>query len=464
MRVPRSLPSGRSLGVTELLAVLLPLACLLSLLLVGPAPAERPAARPARTTSLPSSSLVCPTSTAGGEVAVATDSAARGSVLRSSGDGSDRWRVSPHRVSSVADPGTVQVTGRGELAPALVAGRSTASGPLSAVDCPAPGADLWFTGVGAAAKHASTLELHNPDPGRAIVSVLVLRRRGPSEPPRLQGLAVAGRSTQRIELAEVLPQRGVLALHVVSGRGRVAATVLDGRGRIGPQPSVTEYLPAQTSPGRDALLLGVLGTAGGQGSARAALDLANPTDSEVRVQPRLVTADSTFVPSGAEPVVVPAQSVTTVPLTRLLSGRAARGAVGLQLAGTGTFTAAVHVRTERDLALVTPGGPVSDPTLLTLPAGEKRLVLGGAEAPGKVRVEAWSADGERLQRTKVDLAVDVGVGVDLPREAALVRVTPAAGSALHGAVVVESPSGSAVLVLRQLSRSTRVPQVSPTLR
>ena len=95
---------------------------------------------------------------------------------------------------------------------------------------------------------------------------------------RLQGIAVPGRGTVRLDLATVVPRRSELALHVTSDRGRIAAAVLDTYDALGPTPASSEYLPGQPLP---AQTLWLLGLASGAGSR--VLSVANPGTDAVRV-------------------------------------------------------------------------------------------------------------------------------------------------------------------------------------
>src|SRR3954454_12614276 len=168
----------RRFGADVVLAVVLPLACLLNLFALHPERSQ-PHAAAAAETPLTSASVVCPAPLSGpaqlGVSVVGADSAtkAAGDVQVGLGQSAAPLTVRGGRVS-LAPPGlgAAVVTAGDDLAPGLVAGRSR-SAPLAAVDCAPPVADQWFTGVGAGATHDSVVELVNPNAGQAIADITV---------------------------------------------------------------------------------------------------------------------------------------------------------------------------------------------------------------------------------------------------------------------------------------------------
>src|SRR5690606_30456188 len=136
----------------------------------------------------------------------------------------------------------------------------------------------------------------------------------------------------------------------------------------------------------------------GVGDARGGrvLTVANPGDDEVRLETRLVTGTSEFVPAGSEELRIRPQSVLEVDLTRLLGSRVARGTRALLVEATGPVTAALRSTAGGDLSSAVAGAPVEEAAGIALPRGSKRLVVAGASAPGVLRWRTWSADGEAI--------------------------------------------------------------------
>ena len=247
-RTPRA--PGRRLGrITPIgvLSVVLPLLTLLAGLLTDARIDDGSGSRPPATADLVRATVVCPSGTGAAVVGTAGTASGQVRVTPSRDDGSDTSAaevdLAPDRLAALdtADALDAQVVlGEDALAPGLFATRI--GGPrLSAMDCPVPAADQWFTGVGAGATHRSVLELTNPDAGPAVASVGVFGAAGPVDAPRLQGIAVPGRGTVRLDLATLIPRRSELALHVTSDRGRIAAgawadLLLFDPATVGPSP------------------------------------------------------------------------------------------------------------------------------------------------------------------------------------------------------------------------------------
>jgi hypothetical protein len=347
----------------------------------------------------------------------------------------------------------VVVTGEGDLAPGLLAGRF--GEPLVAPECRAPAFDEWFTGVGAGAKHASVLELVNPDPGPAIVDTLVYGRDGLVDAQPLRGVAVPGRSVVRLDLARELPRRDELALHVTTTRGRVSAALVDTYDELGNRGSAVDYLPAQAEPTTANLLLGLP-----DGGGRRVLLLANPAETETRAAVKVVTEKSVFAAVGSEDVLLPPQSVTKVSIAPLLRGRNAKDAIGLLVESGTPVTATARFFIGRDLSHAVSPEPLTE-TSLVVPEGRKELLLAGASRAGVVRVVARDAAGEVLAERRTEVVADRGAAVPLPERAALITVTTN-GATIAGSVLATG-DGAAALRLRPQQRSGLVAAVRPAM-
>lgn len=443
---------------TALIGAVLVVVTVGALLLVqGQEPADRTAAP--TTTTLTSSSLGCPSALPGGEaVAVGT---ARGSVdgevtVTSRGD-ERALDVASERVATLDEARPLAVTGTGDLAPGLLAARF-GGGSLAAVDCPAPTPESWFTGVGAGARHDSVLELVNPDEGPAVADVTVYGRGGPLDVSDLRGVTVGGHDSLRLQLGEVMPRRSELALRVVVSRGRLSASLLDQVPELGARPLTEDWLPGQPAPTTSATLLGLP-----RGPGTDVLAVANPGDSEARVQVRILTTDSSFAPEGVEEVRVPPGSVRTVTLTSVVRAAVQDGAIGIEVTASAPVTSSLRTVVADDLSHAAPVLPSGEPTTVLVPQGTASVVLADAEGVGVATVSAWTADGKALEEQQVELKPGQGGVVDLPRGAALVRVTPRR-TAVHSAVLVTGAgAGAAVVGFRELVTDALIPDVHPGL-
>lgn len=455
----RAATTGR-LDLTLVLAVLVPLLAVIAALLVDTPAASRDEGGPPEETPLTRASVVCPGG--GDEVLVTSTSGASGEVTVRAGNDDLAVDVGPGRTAE-ADVGerSAVVTGEGDLAPGLVAGRF--STPLASFDCRAPVFDQWFTGVGAGARHRSLLQLVNPDEGRAVVDVEVLGADGQVEAPGLLGVAVPGGETRTLPLAEVLPRRDELAVHVTVLRGRIAASVRDTVRGLGSGRSGDDALASQAAPATTNLLLGVP-----RGDEQRTLVLANTAATQGRATVSFVTSRATFTPAGLAEIDLPPRSTVVVPLgaaLRRAAGTAEEPAeqpVGLSVESTVPATASLAMFVDDDLVTAVPADPLAGPGTALLPPGTKSLVLGGASGPGVVTVTSRDADGTELGGERVELAADRASVLELPDRARQVTVTPARTEV--DAVVLAVTDGGATLVrVREPVGTGLVPDVRPGL-
>jgi hypothetical protein len=403
----------------------------------GSDPKPLPTAPPSAA-RLTNASVVCAaaSSSAAGDVVLSRVPRMKGgevSVRVAEGDAVDLAKRSPVKVESgglaqVASDGDVEVTGNDAAAPGLVAGRT---GPArAAAECRPPTFDEWYVGIGAAAKHSSTIELVNPDDGPAIVEIALYGRHGPGpiDEPELHGIRVAGHQVMRLDLSEVAPHRGTLAAHLTVVRGRVATTVRHTYDPLGRSRPRIDFLPAQAEPATDNLLLGVVADVPGE------VHLFNPGADEVRATVRVVTDTAVFTPAGLEDVVIPAGAVRQVALSDVLTKKAADGALGLEIESAQPLVASVRLLGD-DLGLVGPSTTNADdePVTSVVPEGPKSLILAGATRAGVVRVTAVDARGKvLLDEERVEVGAGRGQRLKLPDAAVLVTVeaknTPIAGT------------------------------------
>ena len=473
MSTPTPAPGRRSaarrtpVNATTVLAVVLPVVSVLALLLVR---ADEPSARtdaPTETT-LSSSTLVCPgpLGSDDSDDSLSVTSAADGvdgTVRVGLGDKADDADVSVGRVTTLEESRAVAVTGTGDTAPGLVAGRTGGAGSATAA-CLPPIAHQWFTGVGAGSGHRSSLELTNPDGGTALADITVLSGTGPVDAPRLRGVSVPGHSTVRLELAELIPRRGELALDVLTVRGRLGASLRDTFDRVGSTPMISDWLPGQPEAATHSLLMGLA-----PGSGQRTLVIANGGDDEARATVKIVTADSIFAPEGLKEVRIPPQTVKRVTLTSVLAD-AVDDALGVSVTATAPVTTDLRSQVRGDLSHAVPGADVSDAATVLLPEGDARgddavaktLVLAGAVRAGTVTVESHAADGSTLDSAKVEITPGRGVSVDLPADAVLVTVAPG-GTSVSGSVLVSRSTGATVAPLVVPVSSGLVPGVRPGL-
>lgn len=447
--VPRRGPSPLTI-----LAIAIPLLTVAALALVRPAE-EPPPTRGPTQAALDRATAVCPTRLPGADdVRIGSTGLGTGDLTLRVGS-EETTETLTDGVAARTERETVVVGATGELAPGLVVSRSGAG---SAVACEAPAPERWFTGVGASAEHASTLTLVNPDRGPAVADVAVWDGSGLVDVPALRGVRVPGGRSTSFDLSAVAPNRDALALRVTVSRGRLASSVVDVVDPVGRDAPVREWLPGQAAPASTSYVAGV-----GTTVADRVLTLANPGDSEVRVDLKLVSEESEFTPSGIEEVTLAPASVSEVDLSGVLRGRTLRGVQALRLEATGPVTASLRTRTPTDLALSVAGPTVATDTAVALPAGAKRLVVTAATAPGVVTLQAWDADGAEVVRgRRVEIDPATAARLRLPDEAVLALVSLDRTSAVVSLEVQDR--GLSVLPLGQLDSTSEVPDVRPAQR
>jgi len=451
----------RRFGVDVVLAVVLPVACALSLLLLQP-DRDQPSGDPPVETPLTAASVVCPSALPASDtdllgvstIGVDPEAKLKGEVQVGLGPTVAPLKVVTGRVSTAAPgSGPAVVAGTGDLAPGLVAGRSRTA-PLAAVDCVPPVADQWFTATGADATHDSTVELVNPNAGPAIADITVRSPAGVLDVPALRGVSVPGSSSQVLDLGQITPRRGELSLEVHTSRGRLAVHVVDAYDELGSGIRAQDWLPAQAAPATSNLLLGLA-----TGEGERTLVLSNPGADEVRATVKVVTPTSVFAPAGVEPVRVAPDSTEALSLDDVLQQAAKDGATGLLVESTAPVTATLRQVASDDLSLLVPAPPISTSTAVVVPVGPKRLLLAGPDAVGVATVTAYAANGKQLASQRVELAPDTGADVPLPDDTALVLLTPERTS-VRAAVFVQG-TGTAVIPLRELVLTGLVPDVRP---
>jgi hypothetical protein len=436
------------------LAVLIPLLTVLALALVRPA-ATPPGSHAPSDAPLDRSTAVCPARLPGAdELRLGSAGLASGDLALRVGREDDTEALASG-VAAREERAPVVVNGAGDLAPGLVASRSGAG---SAVGCEDPAPERWFTGLGASAEHTSTLTLINPDKGPAVADVTLWDGSGLVDVPALRGVRVPGGRSATFDLSVVAPNRDALAARVLVSRGRLSASVVDVLDPVGSDDPVREWLPGQAAPASTSYVVGV-----GATPSDRTLTLANPGDSEVRVELKLVSEESEFAPSGLEQVRLPPASVTEVDLAGVLRGRTAEGVQALRVEATGPVTAAMRVRSAGDLAFSVAGSVVADETAVALPAGSKRVLVAGASAGGVLVLQAWDADGKPVVRERrVEVAPAKAARLRLPDEAVLAVVRLERTGAVVSLEV--SDRGLSVMPLAQLTTTSQVPDVRPAQR
>ncbi|MFI5625408.1 DUF5719 family protein [Nocardioides sp. NPDC051685] len=459
---------SRRLDNTALVALGLIAVMAVALLLNRPHQWEQP--KLAADSSAPAAAtVVCPGKARKGTDQVTVTNAADGSgEVTLSGPGAGKGTqatVGSGKVTGASvKPGSVVVKAGKEVAPGLVAGRSTTK-PLAATGCLAPQAEAWFPGVGAGATHNSVLELTNPNSGAATVDISLYDDKGAvAVPEDLRGVAIPGNTTRTFDLLHVIPRKGELSLKTTVVRGQAGVMVRDRAIALESGATSEDYFPGQSTPAETNLLVGYPNS-----SSRRTLTVANPGDTQVSAELRLLTPKNVLTPEGAPEIKVPPNGQTQVDLTKLLGKDSAGDAYGVEIVASGPVTTAMRSVGGGDVAITTATETISKPTAVVVPAGagvgKKRVVISGPVAKtgssGTVKVVPMTAKGKALKAKSVKVGPGLGAEIEVPAETALIQLVPE-GVQVNAAVVL-SGDGDAVVPFHPLRSEVRTAGVAPGL-
>jgi hypothetical protein len=363
------------------------------------APEPRPGAEPAGFRSIASAVLACP------ELAVTEDSASTltglvaepvgpgdpgTAALRTIGDDQDLARIGAagQPVSLlVADrsQGPILMRATGSWAPQALAGVATheldgTGAGLASVACPAPRPEWWFVGAGSQLGRSAALLVSNPAEEPARFDLTFYARSGPLAALAGKGINLGPQSHVRLRLDALAPDEELLAVQVRTTSGQVAATVRDVAVPEGEVPRGVEYLGPTLVPDT---LVRIAGIPAGEGTRD--LVLVNPGTQFATVRTRLLTESGPTELAGLTTLAVPAGSVITTSLGRVLGSRAGT----LELVSDVPITGGVRSSwgaDRRDVSWLTAVPPVLAPNLLAgaaaVPAGPGLTTSVTIAAPG----------------------------------------------------------------------------------
>ena len=449
----RAAHAPRRWGALGVATLGVPLLTVGALAMVNPAQVETGPRTPTAK-ALDRSVVVCPSGVAGGlppsTVRVANADGVEGPVTVYDDAGESRLAVA----GSTQQPavGALSVAATGQMAPGLVA---AVAGDTAGTACQRPDVEAWFTGVGAGAEHSSVLELVNPDAGTAVADVVVHGPDGVIDVPKLRGVSLVAHSSGEFDLAELVPIGDELSLHVTVTRGRLGVFVRDRVDQLGRGPSSSDWLAGATAPAPVNHLLGL-----GGGRGERTLVVTNPSPDEARVQLKVRTAGSEFVPTEASELRVPPGAVRSVDVSRLVP----RGA-GDPLGALVTLSEVPVLATVRSvigghLTQAVAGANIAERALPILPGGERSLVLAVAQEPATVTWTTYDEDGAKQVSRTVEVVAGRARIVALPGAADLLGIEVVGGD-VQAAVEAAQGRGRVTMGLRELVVSSLVPDVAP---
>ncbi len=377
------------------------------------------------------------------------------------------------------------VSGSGAMAPGLIGSLAEAK-PRAGSDCPSARAEQWYTGLGAGPTHASQLELVNPDESNAVADVTVYSDEGVVDVSDLRGIGVPASSSIRLNLAELLPQRGQLGLHVAVSRGRLGVFVLDEEDELGAGDVSQDWIPAQPASALTSVLLGLpTGTdaEAANGSAQQKLVVTNPGPNEAVVSLKVLTQTSAFTPAGVPELQIPPNAVGVFTLTDALAALAPRDtkkdkkdkkdekaaleetALGLLVESSEPVASTLRSVVGGDLSFTGAAEPIEQSRVLVPEISEKEratLVLSNGPAAVTASVRFLGADGSQVGEQDVTAAESAAVEVKVPADTASISIDSPAG--VSAGLLVTGPQGSLAVPVRQLLTTLLIPDVQPAIR
>lgn len=349
--------------------------------------------------------------------------------------------------------------------------------------CGSPRASWWFTGAGANPAHRSRLVVFNPRPGPAVVDVSVFGTQGAVSGAGLRGVSVKSGERRVLELADVSPTDGNLAVHVQVSRGLVVAAIEDRTlDVLDPKAKpAAEWLPDQQAPTTHLVLNGLPPPSAVDTALQvpnlphalrdgAGLVLANPGGTAAVVQVRFSDVNGSRLARGLDKQTVPPRSVITVPLAKRLR----KPGTAIVLDSDQQITGGYVVPGVTDLVHAAPGLRWRGPAAASLPADAKQTLLltaddgtpadgsgsnAAREQPAKVTVVQLGERGAQLKSEQMSIPARSTVPVSLAPGAASVVVT--ADGDVVGSVLVKRDSTYSTVPLAPVLSALRVPVVRP---
>lgn len=427
-------------GPTVWPALVLAVATVLSLVLAGraeppPPSAEDLAGAPARVDR----TLVCP----GGLPSARVESGAAGVA------GQPGTRVEEADLPERGEA-TEVVTEAGRAAGAFATQVARGGDWLAAVPCPEPRQEWWFVGLGGGQAHRSEVLVSNPREGDAVVDVEVLGPRGRVEAPGLDGMFVPAGTTTRLDLREVAPSSGDLAVRVTTSRGLVAVVAADSQvpDLIGDR--LREWVAPQPAAARQVTLTGMP-----DDPDEATALVANPGEVEALVEVRAVGSRGTFTPSRTGPLRVGPGEVRPLELDAVFDGEP----VAVSLESTDPVVATVRSSVDGDLTHAGAAARTADAAVLGIPERTRaELRVSSPEVEGRVRVTPYTASGRALRTRTVSIDAGSTAGLRMPARARSVALRTSSPRIAAG-LVLTSSVGVASAVFEAAQEASRAPGV-----
>ncbi|MGZ5384145.1 MAG: DUF5719 family protein [Acidimicrobiia bacterium] len=278
-------------------------------------------------------------------------------------------------------PAVVEFTDAPAAAGVVAAGEGLLAGDL----CPSSASKVWVLPGGTTAQDRPLdLQLFNPFPEDALVTVEATSEEGFEPAPELERVSVPGRSWRTLALGEILPFRQKLSVAVQTEQGRIIPAMVQTNGAD---------QAVWTDVGRSEVwefpLVAV-------GQLQPFLAVANDGPLEVTYTLDVFTLDGPA--EGVAEGVIPAEGNERISLAGL-----AQGTYGVRLRADGPVSAVVIGEGEGQVA-ATSGAPLA----------ARRWVLPGAGAMSATRSSLWFLNTGAEPITVTYQFLDAGGAVESP--------------------------------------------------
>lgn len=242
---------------------------------------------------------------------------------------------------------------------------ATLSPRVAVASCRAAAIDSWFVGGSAALESQSTVTLINQAAGPATAEVTAWTPTGVAAPTTL---TVPALSSVKVALDRYSAASVVIRVRVLSGR--LGTYLLDQRFK-GLTKLGADYVPAQPSPQKKVVILGVIG------NSASRLRLLVPGTQDAVVRADLSIGSFRYTPTGLDDLRVKAGSVVELPLTtKNSSGFGALVLTSDVPIVAGVYTPLVQNKKQIDLLWLAPAQPLNANAMaLYTPEASNSLLL-----------------------------------------------------------------------------------------
>ena len=436
VRTPRGPGAWPALALVAVTVVALVLAGL----------AEQPGPAPVGSAGAPTRvdrSLVCP----GGLPSARAEWGATGVGVAAQGT---RRRTAP--LPEDAGEAREVVTGASRSTGAFATQVARTEDWLATTPCPEPRQEWWFVGLGGGQTHRSEVLVANPRDGDAVIDVEVFGPRGAVEAPALDGMFVPAGTTKALDLRELAPSSGDLAVRVTTSRGLVSAVAADSLVMDVIGDRVREWVAPQGAAARRSLLTGLPAD-----PDEATALVANPGDVEALVEIKAVGSRGTFTPRGTEPLRVSPGEVRPLTLGAVFDGRP----VAVSLESTAPVVATVRSVVDGDVSYAAAPVRSADGAALGIPARTRAEVRASSPgASGRVRVTPYTSNGRPLPVRTVRIDTDSTARLRLPARARSATVHTSSPRIVAGLVLI-ADEGIGSAVFEAAREAARTPEVRP---